>query len=96
MRDLRRAATPLYDYNTLDGINGFGGFSLAANHIDATLVTNDGSAIKLQVNSTAVPTWTGVSNGIWTTGSITNPILPNFSFLGRQVEFVSQRRRALR
>jgi autotransporter-associated beta strand protein len=78
----------LFDYTTLDGFYGFGGFSLAANHIDGTLV-NDGSAIKLQVNSASVPTWSGTSNGIWTAGSITNPILPNFTFAGRQVEFVN-------
>jgi fibronectin-binding autotransporter adhesin len=78
----------LFDYNTLDGFYGFGGFSLAANHIDGTLV-NDGSAIKLQVNSASVPTWSGISNGIWTAGSITKPVLPNFSFVGKQVEFVN-------
>ena len=83
----------LYDYTTLDGTNGFGGFSLAANHIDATLVNNVGAgSIDLQVNSASVPTWSGVSNGIWQAGSMTNPILPNFTFApapGGQVEFVN-------
>lgn len=81
----------LIDYNTLDGFNGFSGFTLANNHIDASL-TNTGSAINLTVHSANVPTWSGFSNGIWQTGSLTNPILPNFAFApapGGQVEFVA-------
>jgi len=83
----------LYDYTTLDGTNGFSGFSLASNHIDATLVNNVvAGSIDLQVISAAVPTWNGISNGIWQAGSMTNPILPNFTFApapGGLVEFVN-------
>jgi autotransporter-associated beta strand protein len=76
---------------SLAGTNGFAGFSLAANHIDGSLV-NGPTSISLQLNSTAVPTWSGLSNGIWTVGSLNNPQLPNFAFApapGGQVEFVN-------
>jgi autotransporter-associated beta strand protein len=76
---------------SLAGTNGFAGFSLAANHIDGSLV-NGPTSINLQLNSTAIPTWSGLSNGIWTAGSVNNPQLPNFAYApapGGQVEFVN-------
>lgn len=82
----------LFDYGTLGGANGFAGYKLG-NHIDGNLVNNTGAGSIDLVLTTANPLkWTGLSNNILTTGSLTNPVLPNFNWPsapGGDVEFVN-------
>jgi len=80
---------PLISYSSLGGTTGAAGFTMA-HHINGSLQNNAGAGtIDLVVNGTEQMVWTGASNGILVAGSLTNPALPNFSWLGSGAEFVN-------
>jgi fibronectin-binding autotransporter adhesin len=82
----------LFDYGTLGGSTGFSGFAFG-NHVDGTLVNNTGAgSIDAAIASVTPLRWTGGSNGLWTAGSLTNPVLSNFHWApdaDDKVEFVN-------
>ena len=77
------AGTPytIFDYGTLAGSGGFGGYSVLPSHISASLANNATTgAIELTLNSVERVTFTGASNNILVNGSLTNPTLSNFAW----------------
>ena len=80
---------PLISYSTLDGSTGAAGFSLG-HHLNGSIQNNAAAGtVDLVVKGTEQMIWTGASNGILVAGSLTNPVLPNFSWLGAGAEFVN-------
>ena len=80
---------PLISYSSLGGSTGAAGFTIG-HHLNGSIQNNAAAGtIDLVVKGTEQMIWTGASNGILVAGSLTNPALPNFSWLGSGAEFVN-------